>query len=282
MSAGGGGPGDRPDLQVRRVLAPNPGPFTLEGTNTWVVGRDVTVVIDPGPEDEAHLEAVARAAGRIQAILLSHHHPDHAPGASRLARLTGAPVLSFDPGPGEDPLGDGQTVEAPTVTLRAVHSPGHTPDHLVFLDQATGSLFTGDAVLGRGTSVVDPPQGDLAAYLESLRTMLALSPTTLYPGHGPMVEDGPGKLREYLAHRAERERQVLAGLEGGPKTAAQLVPGIYADYPPELHPVAARAVLAHLLKLEMEGRVERSSPSDEAPFRLFSPSGPESGNVVTR
>jgi glyoxylase-like metal-dependent hydrolase (beta-lactamase superfamily II) len=255
-------------LQVARVLAPNPSAFTLEGTNTWIVGRDPALVIDPGPEDRAHAERVVEAAGTVGTILITHHHPDHAPGAQLLAALTGAAVRAFRPWTGEEPIAHGVEVAGGGVRLRAVHTPGHTEDHLVFFEPNEAALFTGDAVLGYGTSVVDPPDGDLTAYLRSLRDMLGLGAVTIYPGHGPVVEDAEGKLREYLAHREERERQVLEGLSGGPKTAADLVPLIYRDYPVELHPVAARSMLAHLLKLEREGRAVRVGPTQEDRFAL--------------
>jgi len=242
---------------VRRILARNPGPFTLDGTNTWIVGEDPCLVIDPGPADPDHVGRVAREAGRVQAILLTHHHPDHAPGAALLARQTGALVLSLHPGVGEDAIDDGDSIQAGDVVLRAVATPGHAPDHVAFHDPAGSGLFTGDAVLGRGTSVVDPPEGDLIEYLRSLETMIALAPSTLYPGHGPVVEDGVAKLNEYLAHRKLRERQVLNGLGDGPRSPQELVPAIYAEYPPELHPAAARSLLAHLEKLVREGRVVR-------------------------
>ena len=219
----------------------------------WLVGRDPCLVIDPGPADLDHVGRVARVA----AILLTHHHPDHAPGAALLARQTGAPVLSLHPEPGEEAIDDGASIAAGDVVLRAVATPGHTADHVAFHDAARSGLFTGDAVLGRGTSVVDPPEGDLIAYLRSLHTMIGLAPSTLYPGHGPVVHKGQAKLDEYLSHRALRERQILRGLQDGPRSPDELVPAIYAGYPPELHPAAARSVLAHLEKLEREGRVVR-------------------------
>jgi glyoxylase-like metal-dependent hydrolase (beta-lactamase superfamily II) len=229
------------------VVAPNPGFYTLEGTNSWIVGRDPALVIDPGPDDEGHVRRVAARSGSIAAILLTHHHPDHAPGAVLLSRLTGAPVRALRPWDGEESIADGEEVRGGEALLVAVHTPGHSADHVVFHEPQAGALFTGDAVLGRGTSVVDPPDGDLRAYLASLERMLRLSAQRLYPGHGPMIDDAEGKLREYLAHRAERERQVLDGLSSGPKSPEDLVPLIYAEYPPELHPAAARSVLAHLL-----------------------------------
>ena len=251
-----------------RVLAPNPGPFTLEGTNTWVVGEDPSIVIDPGPSDEAHTESVAGQAGPVAVILLTHHHLDHAAGAAGLARITGAPILAFKPQADERALAGGQRVEAGGVVLRSMRTPGHSRDHVVFHEPESGSLFTGDAVLGRGTTVVDPPDGDMADYMRSLESMLALAPRAIYPGHGPVVEAAAAKLREYIEHRRMRERQVLEALgeAGAPRSPAELVPVIYSAYPPELHPAAARSVLAHLIKLEREGRVVRRGGSREERF----------------
>lgn len=240
-----------------RVLAPNPGPYTLEGTNTWIVGRDPALVIDPGPDEPSHLHEVARSAGDIAAILITHRHPDHAPGAGRLASLSGAKVLTFRPGPGQAALGDGDEVRGGGVVLTARRTPGHTPDHLAFVEDASGILFTGDAVLGRGTSVIDPPEGDLADYLRSLEVMIGLHPAVIAPGHGPVVWAAQEKLQEYLAHRATREREVLSGMGSGPRSPLDLVPAIYAGYPEAILPAAARSILAHLLKLEREGRVRR-------------------------
>lgn len=265
---------------VRRVLAPNPGPFTLEGTNTWIVGSDPSVVIDPGPPDERHVRAVAERAGRVAMILLTHHHPDHAPAAAALAGITGAPVLAFDPGPGERRLAGGEAIEGGGVRLTAIHAPGHTHDHLVFHEARDRALFTGDAVLGRGTSVVDPPEGDMAAYVRSLERLLEVGARRIYPGHGPVVEDAGAKLREYVEHRAMRERQVLQGLGDGPRTPEELVALIYADVPPALHPAAARSVLAHLAKLEAEGRVIRV-PGRGGRFARHGPSSAEQASSAT-
>jgi glyoxylase-like metal-dependent hydrolase (beta-lactamase superfamily II) len=255
-------------LRVVRVLAPNPGPFTLEGTNTWIVGSEPALVIDPGPDDRAHLEAVAQEAGTVRAILLTHDHPDHAAGAEQVSGMVGAPVRAFRAGPGREQLADGERIPADGAALRTVPAPGHTADHVVFLTEGEGGLFTGDAVLGRGTSVIDPPEGDLASYLRSLEEMLSIGARVIYPGHGPTVFDAEARLREYLAHRARREEQVLRALERGPAMPDQLVPGIYADVQPELHPVAARQVLAHLLKLEKEGRVVRTGIGRRERFTL--------------
>jgi glyoxylase-like metal-dependent hydrolase (beta-lactamase superfamily II) len=258
------------DLPVQGVVAPNPGPFTLEGTNTWIVGAGPTLVIDPGPDDRGHLDAIRERAGQVGAILLTHHHPDHAPGAVVLGRETGAQIMAASPRPGERPLQDGMTVEADGVALQVVAAPGHTPDHVVFFERDAAALFTGDAVLGRGTSVIDPPDGDLAAYIRSLHRMAELRPEVIFPGHGPIVRPALPKLVEYLEHRDERERQVLRALRDGPREPEDVVPAIYAEYPEALRVAAARSVLAHLIKLEREGVVARVSPSSDR-FELTEP-----------
>ena len=248
-------------MRVIRVLAPNPGIRELEGTNTWIVGDAPALVIDPGPDDRGHLAEVARTAGSVGAIALTHDHPDHAPGALPLASMTGARVYAAKPaeGPAEviERIRDGERVSAGSVSLGVVATPGHTADYVAFFDARSGSLFTGDAVLGRGTSVIDPPEGDLAAYLRSLRRMRELGPRTIYPGHGPVVLRALATLDEYLDHRRMREEQILTALGDASRTPEELVAEIYADYPPGLLELAARSVLAHLLKLEVEGRAEK-------------------------
>jgi glyoxylase-like metal-dependent hydrolase (beta-lactamase superfamily II) len=258
-------------LSVFRVLAPNPGPFTLEGTNTWVVGRDPCAVIDPGPEDEGHVRAVARAAGPVEAILVTHGHPDHAPGAGELARLTGAPVFAMKPNDGDVRLKDDQEIEVGGARLRCIRTPGHAADHVAFYEEESRALFTGDAVLGRGTTVVNPPEGDLAAYLRSLTRMQELAARTIYPGHGPTVFDAPAKLEEYVEHRAMRERQVLEAIQAGHVRIADMVPVIYAEYPVALHELAARQVLAQLTKLEREGRVARKGNAETGTYEVVEP-----------
>lgn len=254
-----------------RVLAPNPGPFTLEGTNTWVVGREGSIVIDPGPDERRHVEAILQAAGRVEAILLTHRHPDHAPGADRLAAVTGAPIYAASPAEGERAAGDGDRITGRWTELEVVATPGHSEDHLAFFERGARALFTGDAVLGRGTSVIDPPSGDLSQYLRSLERMRRLDPRAIYPGHGPVVERAVEKIEEYIAHRSEREEQVIRGLSAGARTPEDLVPKIHQGYPEELYPAACRSVLAHLLKLERDGRVVRTGHGDR--FSLAEPSG---------
>jgi glyoxylase-like metal-dependent hydrolase (beta-lactamase superfamily II) len=217
--------------RIVRVLAPNPGLRELDGTNTWVVGRWPAAVIDPGVDDRGHLAEVLEAAGRIHAILLTHDHPDHSPGAATLAAWTGAPVLAAGRAEGRERLRGGQAVRMPGVDLTVVATPGHTPDHVAFFLPEDRALFTGDTVLGRGTSVIDPPEGDLTHYLRSLQRLRELEPRTIHPGHGPVVLDAMGKLDEYLAHRQMREEQVLAGLaedartpEWSPRSTATIPP----------------------------------------------------------
>lgn len=246
-------------IRIRRILAPNPSAFTLEGTNTWIVGEGPSVVIDPGPDDAGHLLTVADEAEPVDAILLTHRHPDHAPGAARLSAATGAPVYALRPEGEERPIRHNQTLEAGGVPVRAIHTPGHTSDHLVFLVESEGALFTGDTILGRGTSVIDPPDGDMAAYVRSLGELLALRPRTIYPGHGPVVFDAVERIEAYLVHREQRERAVLEAVATGRSSPDEIVPEIYGDEVPEaMFPHAARSVLAHLLKLEREGRVART------------------------
>jgi glyoxylase-like metal-dependent hydrolase (beta-lactamase superfamily II) len=266
-------------MRVIRVLAPNPGIRELEGTNTWIVGDAPALVIDPGPDDRGHLAEVARTAGSVGAIALTHDHPDHAPGALPLAAMTGARVFAARPvaGPAEGPteamgrIRDGDQVSTGSVSLGVVATPGHTPDHVAFFDARTGSLFTGDAVLGRGTSVIDPPEGDLAAYLRSLRRMRELGPRTIYPGHGPVVLRALATLDEYLDHRRMREEQILTALGDASRTPEEMVAEIYADYPTELHELAARSVLAHLLKLEVEGRADKRSKAGVVRWSAIEP-----------
>jgi glyoxylase-like metal-dependent hydrolase (beta-lactamase superfamily II) len=257
-------------MRIVRVLAPNPYVYTLEGTNTWIVGAAPALVIDPGPAIPAHLDEVARVAGPVAAVLVTHDHPDHAPGASAFALRVGAPLYAFRL-EGAHHLRDGHLLTVGGIEVQTIHTPGHSSDHLAFHLPQTGALFTGDAVLGRGTSFIDPPDGDLAQYLRSLTRMQELRPKLLYPGHGPIVFRAAAKLQEYVDHRAEREAQVLACMAHGPATIMEMVGTIYADYPEEVHPLAARSVLAHLLKLQAEGRVDKEGKGLDAEWYAVIP-----------
>ena len=223
-----------------RVVAPNPGPMTLEGTNTYLYGADPCVAIDPGSEDEGHLEAIRVAAGErggIGLVLLTHSHGDHTAGADRL----GAEVLL--PGGGEEHGG-----------LRVLATPGHAADHVCFLSDG-GVCFSGDLVLGLGSTIVPPGDGALAAFMDSLRRLQAEQIELIAPGHGPWVTDPAAKLAEYVEHREMRERRLLAALERGERSRAALLAEAWDDVPIELLPMAAMAMEAHLEKLEAEGRL---------------------------
>ncbi|MGH7692606.1 MAG: MBL fold metallo-hydrolase [Candidatus Dormibacteria bacterium] len=249
--------------EVLLVRAPNPGPLTGQGTNTWIFGLGQSVVIDPGPADEAHLARVLETAsriGRVAIIACTHHHLDHLEGAGRLCELTGAPLaLHFRRAlaPGELPLHDGDRLLAGDSALLAIHTPGHASDHVCFFDEESRILFTGDHVLQGTTSLVVPPDGDMAAYLESLERTRGLGASRLLPGHGEPIEDAAGALRDLIAHRLAREQQILRLLRRAPATAADLVPTIYPDYPEEVLRVAAGTLQAHLEKLEREGHVHQ-------------------------
>jgi glyoxylase-like metal-dependent hydrolase (beta-lactamase superfamily II) len=263
---------------VTRVLAPNPSGMTLDGTNTYLVGAPgsgAAVVVDPGPADDAHLAAVeaalaARGAG-VVALLVTHHHGDHAEAARPWSRRFGAPVAAADPavaGPGGRQLVPGETLALAGTSLGVVATPGHTRDHVAFRLES-GAVLVGDHVLGRGTSVVTHPEGDVLAYLESLRRVHDLGPSALYCGHGPeLTQDPLAVLDFYLAHRAYREGQLLDLLAGGPRTVDELVATVYAAVPRQVWPAAAQSTRATLDALVAAGRV-LPGPAD-----TFGPAGP--------
>jgi glyoxylase-like metal-dependent hydrolase (beta-lactamase superfamily II) len=245
---------------VRRIVAPNPGKMTGPGTNTYLVGIDEIVVIDPGPDIESHLDAIAGCGGdRIRWIACTHTHPDHSPGAAGLKARTGAEVLAFDARDDlviDRALGDGDTIEATEFTLRALHTPGHASNHLCFLMEAERLLFTGDHVMEGSTVVISPPDGDMVTYLESLERIQALRRLkSIAPAHGHLIEDPKAVLAHYIAHRLEREAQIAALVEKGPTTIDSIVADLYAEVADDLHPVAAQSVWAHLIKLRDEGTV---------------------------
>jgi glyoxylase-like metal-dependent hydrolase (beta-lactamase superfamily II) len=263
---------------VEAILAPNPSLMTGPGTNTYVItdesdGSGPSVVIDPGPDIEEHLQTIAeKTQPGLSAILITHGHPDHLEGAARLRALTGAPILAWSQEgspPADDTLADGELVLVGRRHLRALHTPGHRFDHLCFLLEDSSALFAGDLVAGTGTVVIAPPEGDLADYLDSLRRLAELDLKLILPAHGPVSTQPHALLQEYISHRNQRELQVLDGLAEGPATIDALVERIYADVDPKLHPLAALSLTAHLYKLESEGRVVRSEESGSAgPWRL--------------
>jgi glyoxylase-like metal-dependent hydrolase (beta-lactamase superfamily II) len=241
------------------VLAPNPSPMTLEGTNTWLLvepGARRGIVIDPGPDDEAHLQAVHAAAGAVDVdvavVLLTHGHPDHSDGARRLAEIVGAPVRALDPAHrlGEEGLVDGDVVAVDGLELRVIGTPGHSADSLTFHLAADNAVLTGDTVLGRGTTVVAHPDGKLGAYLGSLRRLRALCDeaqvTTVLPGHGPTLDNAADVLDYYLSHRAERLAQVEDAVRSGITQPRAVVEHVYSDVDPVLWPAAELSVRAQL------------------------------------
>jgi glyoxylase-like metal-dependent hydrolase (beta-lactamase superfamily II) len=273
---------------VRRVIARNPSPFTFHGTGTYIVGRGRVAVIDPGPDIPEHVDALraALAGETITHILITHTHRDHSPAAAALKALTGAPTLGFGPHPtlpgsaeveeGGDRLfvpdrrmGEGDVVAGPGWTMEAIHTPGHISNHLCFGLREAKALFTGDHVMGWSTSVVSPPEGNMAHYVASLGKLLARDDQVYYPTHGPPVPEPHGLVRAYIDHRREREEQILAGLRAGLTTIPALVARIYSDVPRHLHGAAGRSVLAHLLDLVARGRVAADGEEESATYRVF-------------
>jgi glyoxylase-like metal-dependent hydrolase (beta-lactamase superfamily II) len=258
--------------RVRRLLAPNPSPFTYSGTQTYIVGKGELAVIDPGPDLPDHVAALTAAVAgeRVMAIMCTHTHRDHSPASRPFQAATGAPIIGcaplafYDDGPRADEafdhayrpdrvLADGETIARGNWTISAVATPGHTSNHLCFALREGGILFTGDHVMGWSTTVVAPPDGDMADYMASLDRLLARRDRVYYPAHGPPVDDPHGHVRALIAHRREREAQVLARLEAGEGRIPAIVADLYAEVDPRLHPAAGRSVLAHLIDLERRG-----------------------------
>jgi glyoxylase-like metal-dependent hydrolase (beta-lactamase superfamily II) len=261
-----------PKVQV--VLAPNPSALTGRGTNTYVVGEDEVLVIDPGPNDAGHLgrvEDAVRHQGQATAVLLTHHHVDHSEGAVAFARLLGVPLAAFrhPEAPALDrELADGDELPFGGGSLEVVHTPGHTRGHLCFWLAEDRTLFAGDLVAGEGYIVIDPPDGDMSQYLDSLRRARDLDPAVIRPGHGPKIEAPSAYLESYIAHRLEREAKVLGALSQDPRIIPQLLPVAYDDTPEAMYPIATRSLVAHLEKLAADGRVEIVSSGPETAYRL--------------
>ena len=270
----------RLDRLVTRITAPNPGAMTGPGTNTYLLGTDELAVIDPGPAIESHLQKIIEEAkGRLRWIICTHTHLDHSPAAAVLKAATGAEVLGRPAPAGQDGtfkpdfiVEHGQRIDLGSATLRAIHTPGHASNHLCFLLEETRMLFTGDHVMQGSTVVINPPDGNMRAYLASLEALLAEDVAILAPGHGFLVGEPRREMRRLIAHRLAREQKVRTALErrGGLSTLAELLPLAYDDVPERMHRWAARSLTAHLEKLVEDGavRVDGAPGSEGARFAL--------------
>lgn len=246
---------------IRRLVAPNPSMMTGPGTNTYLLGVEEIAVLDPGPVIGRHLEAIQRKArAPIRWVVVTHTHPDHSPAASVLAKETGAELVgipapvgahqdeSFQP---DRVLADGDVLMSNEFTIRAIHTPGHASNHVCFHHEATNWVFTGDHVIDGSTVVINPPDGNMKQYIESLRRLRSLGCAALVPGHGEVIHDPERAIDWIVGHRLEREASVVAALQANPDiTARELVPHVYKDVDKKLYGLAARSLLAHLIKLE--------------------------------
>ena len=237
-------------MNIRSITAPNPGPFTLDGTRTYLIGE--TTVLDPGPAIDSHIAAIREAMPGLRTILITHRHGDHAPAAVPLKQSTGARIVAPAGVLGETDVtvGDGDLVDG----IEVIATPGHTSEHVCYLTP-DGDLFTGDTILGTGTTAIFPPDGHMGDYIRSLQKLRARQPARIYPAHGPTREDAVALIDEYIAHRLERERQVLDALARGAQTIPAMRTMIYPDLDERLHRAAEIQLTAHLIKLQEEGRV---------------------------
>jgi glyoxylase-like metal-dependent hydrolase (beta-lactamase superfamily II) len=266
--------------RIRRVVARNPGPMTCHGTSSWIVGHGKVAVIDPGPDDPAHRRALIEAvAGEtVTHVIVTHGHHDHSAGAMAFAAATGARSWGFgrpdaartvSVGAGhppflpDEPLAEGSVLEGPEWRLVAIHTPGHASDHLCFSLAGEGILFSGDHVMGWATSMVSPPDGDMAAYMASLERLLGRDEAMYLPGHGPAITTPQAHVAALLAHRRAREAAVLAAVRAGHGRAEAIVPHLYPGLAEPLVRPASRSVLAHLLKLAAEGTIVADQPGGE-------------------
>ncbi|MDY6942904.1 MAG: MBL fold metallo-hydrolase [Pseudomonadota bacterium] len=272
---------------VRRITAGNAGPMTGPGTNCYLIGKREVAIIDPGPDNAQHIQSIINGSpGPIRWILVTHTHPDHAPGCHRLSELTGAPVYAhpaIPKGPArvpgfraDQPLNDGDTIETDEFTLRALHTPGHASNHLCFLLDQEALLIAGDQVMDGSTVVIAPPDGDMRAYLASLERLMGENIQHIAPGHGRILDDAQSVLQRIIDHRLVRQDKILIALAETPgeMTIPEIVTRAYTDVPRFLHPVAELSVHAHLLKLMDEKRVAATSNATatrESRWQLIAP-----------
>ncbi|HYD88000.1 MAG TPA: MBL fold metallo-hydrolase [Vitreimonas sp.] len=266
---------------IRRLVANNPGPFTFRGTGVYIVGRGEVAIIDPGPDNAEHIEALLRAVEgeRVTHIFVTHRHMDHSPAAHPLAERTGAKVYAsmLAPKPSEcDELRleaaddhlfqphvdvrDRDRFSGPAWTIEAVFTPGHTANHMAYALLEENALFPGDHIMGWSTTVIGPPDGDMSDYLQSLEKVRDRDYTTLWPTHGPPVREVRPFVQAFIDHRLEREAQILTQLQAGKHAIKDMVSVIYADVDKRLHPAACHSVLAHIIRLVEQGRVTCDGP----------------------
>ena len=244
-------------MNIRWITAPNPGPFTLDGTQTYLLGD--SALIDPGPAIDSHIEKLRTAMPRLRTILITHRHGDHAPAAVPLKEATGAEILAprnvLDDSVVDRRVEGGETLMIQGTPIDVVSTPGHTNEHVCYLT-SDGDLFTGDTILGVGTTAIFPPDGHMGDYFRSLHKLRALQPRRIYPAHGPVRDDAVALIDEYIAHRLQREEQVLDALMSGATTTAEIRARIYKDLDPALHRAAEIQIEAHWIKLREERRIE--------------------------
>lgn len=245
---------------IESIRANNPGPFTLDGTRSWII--DGQAIVDPGPDDEEHIARLVNAAPRLETIFITHRHADHAPAALPLKEQTRARIIApagcLDPNHVDVVLEDEATFHLGSRTIRAIATPGHTAEHFCFLTDRR-ELFTGDTVLGEGTTAIFPPDGEMSSYLRSLQRLLELDPVILYPGHGPERTDAREWIRYYIHHRQERMAQILDAIGEAPRNLPELRKLIYPELDPALHPAAETQLLAHLIHFEQMGSLRREN-----------------------
>jgi glyoxylase-like metal-dependent hydrolase (beta-lactamase superfamily II) len=276
--------------RIRRVIARNPSPFTLHGTGTYIIGRGEVAVVDPGPADPRHIEAVLDALDgeRITHVLVTHTHTDHSPGCALLRHHCDAPTYGFGPhGSGQEEEGvrieedadrafdpdrrvrHGDRIDGADWTIECVYTPGHTSNHMCYALENERVLFTGDHVMAWSTSVISPPDGDMKRYMESLDLLLERDDALYWPTHGPSVLDPHTHVRAFIAHRREREQQIVACIEEGITRIREMVPRMYSDLPEFMYPAAARSVLAAIVYLVERGEIGvDGAPGVDASYRL--------------
>jgi glyoxylase-like metal-dependent hydrolase (beta-lactamase superfamily II) len=241
-------------MNIRSILAPNPGPFTLTGTQTYLLGE--SAIVDPGPSIDSHVQALRAAMPNLRTILITHRHGDHAPAAVPLKEITGAEILAprnvLDESVVDRRLQGGESLTIDNTRIDVIATPGHTNEHVCFLT-ADGDLFSGDTILGTGTTAVFPPDGHMGDYMRSLAALRARNPQRIYPAHGPIREDAMALIDEYIKHRLQRERQVLDAIADGATSAAEMRARIYPDLDERLHRAAEIQIEAHRIKLRDEG-----------------------------